>query len=506
MRALLLLVIASTLGAQTPDEWFERGMEHGRAERWEEARAAFLAGLRLAPRDPRFPTELGGVAYRQGDRSEARRRLRQALRLDPDSEYVRNFLGTLRLLDGDLEAALVVWNPIEKPRLASVETPPSLRLDPMLLDRALAFSPAMNLERADLVESEARLDLLGVVPQRRWELRPANEGEYELRLQALERRGLGPSPWLAVAGVAAGLPYQTARLDYWNAGGRAVNVRTLTRWDARKRRAAAEVSGPLTGEAKLRWRIFADARDEEWSAVSGDLGRFNLDSVRGGAGFAAVHSARVDWGADVAVSSRSLSNDLADGTGFATDFWLRWRALRLPARRFEATSESRVRVGRFDGRYAQAEERLRLDWRPFSGRRWRVEGEISGGATAGEAPFDELFHLGLDRDQDRRIRGLPGLDPDGRKGAAPVGERYWLTRSGVQRRLWRAGFVEASLGPFFDAGRTYDPRPGWSSPRTHLTAGVELRLDVAGVAGLSLVYGRDLRTGRDVWFASSGGF
>ena len=49
--------------------------------RWNEARAAFLAGRRLRPGDERFPIELGGVAFKQKRYAEAARWLRKGLRL-----------------------------------------------------------------------------------------------------------------------------------------------------------------------------------------------------------------------------------------------------------------------------------------------------------------------------------------------------------------------------------------------------------------------------------------
>ncbi|MBZ5564411.1 MAG: hypothetical protein LAP13_18575, partial [Acidobacteriia bacterium] len=52
----------SPRGAETD---FYYGIALANLGRWGEARAAFLAGRRLRPRDERFPIELGGIAFKQ---------------------------------------------------------------------------------------------------------------------------------------------------------------------------------------------------------------------------------------------------------------------------------------------------------------------------------------------------------------------------------------------------------------------------------------------------------
>jgi tetratricopeptide (TPR) repeat protein len=73
--------------ARGADVDFYYGSALAHLERWDEARAAFLAGRRLRPRDERFPIELGGVAFKQKRFSEAARWLRKGLRLKPEDSY-----------------------------------------------------------------------------------------------------------------------------------------------------------------------------------------------------------------------------------------------------------------------------------------------------------------------------------------------------------------------------------------------------------------------------------
>jgi hypothetical protein len=166
------VVAATSNESGDADTLFLRGMSLARLNRWDEADSTLRRGQSLAPRDPRFPTELAGVSYRLEDFRRSRKLLRRALQLEPEDEYARNFLGSLYLLDGNLDAALTQWNRIDQPRLASVELPGGLRTDPVLLDRALAFSPASTLQLSELRTSRARLNLLDAFSSYAFDLVP----------------------------------------------------------------------------------------------------------------------------------------------------------------------------------------------------------------------------------------------------------------------------------------------------------------------------------------------
>ncbi|HKS94930.1 MAG TPA: hypothetical protein VJV74_02230, partial [Terriglobia bacterium] len=56
--------LTSAPGAPSPNLDYYRGIALARLGRWPEAKQAFAAGRKLAPRDKRFPIELAGVAYR----------------------------------------------------------------------------------------------------------------------------------------------------------------------------------------------------------------------------------------------------------------------------------------------------------------------------------------------------------------------------------------------------------------------------------------------------------
>jgi tetratricopeptide (TPR) repeat protein len=537
---VLLFLVAATLWAQSPqpsiDELytdgdyaavitatdtpslsaaslFLRGMAFGRLERWEEAHESLSAGQSLAPTDPRFPTELAGVAYRLDRHHAARQALRRALQLAPNDEYSRNFLGTLHLLDDNLDAALFQWNHLDKPRLSTIETPPTLHTRADLLDRALAFAPTETLALEELHTSRARLDLLDAFATYNFDLVPdGTGGDYKLRMRAFERRGWSSSPLLTVASLVRGLPYQTVFLDYANPRGNASSLHALARWDPNRRRANFCYSRPLAGEARHRWSIFADARNERWGLAPfrepAPLTGFQLQKVEAGAGVSSVVNGALQWSGETAVNVRSYrgaatdSPRTPDATGVRTALRFHWTPLRLPARRITFSTDSRIGLGSVSGdsggTYGRLEGAGQLDW--TSGHNWTAQSRLSAGALPGTAPFDELYILGVERDNLLEFRGIRGA-LDGHKGSAPVGDRFWLSSSDITRRLGRISFLDVHAGPFFDVGTVSDHRSEFGSGRVQLAAGIQLELRVLGIFGVKLLYGRDLRNGSDIFFS-----
>ena len=95
-----------------------------------------------------------------------------------------------------------------------------------------------------------------------------------------------------------------------------------------------------------------------------------------------------------------------------------------------------------------------------------VMGRVGAGRTFGTVPLDELFTLGIERDNDRDLwlRGTVGTR-DGRKGSAPMGREYAIAQTDFSRRLFEAPLVKAYLGPFFDIGAVGTCPPLWLTRR-----------------------------------------
>ena len=426
---------------QSADFDYYAGMAFSHLDRWREARDAFSNGARKAPGDARFLTERAGAEYKLNDFSAAKRDLRRSMRLDPSDSYVAEFLGTIYLLEGNLEAALKYWNLVNKPRLAAVAAIPVPKTRKRLLDRAIQFSVPAVLNSDSFLKTDALLANLQVFPNWRTEISPVtsspNNDDYKATLRLTERNGWGSSLLDGAISLLSGLPYETIYPSYYNVRGDAINFDSLLRWDSQKRRVSALAEFPLFQQPAQRLRIFIDARDENWnlsrtfSGGSTPLTNLNLKRFAGGAELHLVESARWDLTAGFEAISREFRNVPAGLAAVAVPFftdgrtldaWLgaRRTLLRVPERRFTLDSQAEVRAGRNYGSglgaFASLNGQLKSRWLPKArGDDYEFLSRLRGGDTFGDVPLDQLFQLGVERDNDLWLRGHSGT-LDGRKG------------------------------------------------------------------------------------------
>jgi tetratricopeptide (TPR) repeat protein len=508
---------AETAGNPSADLVFYHGLALARLERYGQARVVLETGRQRNPYDKRFPLELAGVAYRQRRFAEARSFLRKALQLDPSDEYGNDFLGTLYLTGGDLAAALKYWNRIDKPLIQDVEITPLPPIRPILRERAIAISGGQIFTLGRLRATETNLDRLGVFARRRIELTPGPEDRFNVTVRLLPA-GSPFRGWLGrMLPLARSLPYEAIHFDRVNIAQRAVNFDSLWRWDANKRRIDLELAGPIRMSPRFRYRLAADARDENWSLPDQDenggagASDFKLKKLSFGGGFLFALTEKLEWATGLQLSKRGFQD--AGDPGIFNDSWLfeqrnqlSYRLLDMPEQRVRVDSSARLRTGRvFTGatsRFGIVEGDLSAAWNPrVQNDAWQAYARLRAGKTFGEVPFDEFFQLGMERDNDLWLRGHAGAR-DGKKGAAPLGTDYTLLQTGFDRTLARFGFLEVRAGPFLDAGLVRGPSGRFGSQGWLFDTGIAAKIVVAGGLSWSAVYGRDLRAGTGVFYTS----
>jgi tetratricopeptide (TPR) repeat protein len=500
--AIGLLTLALGCAASAGDD-FQRGAELARSGRWDEARLAFLAGERQAPRDKRFPLELAGVEYRRKNFAQVKRELRRALKLDPGDRYGNDFLGTMYYLEGNLDAALRYWNRIAKPEIDDLKIEPQPRVSPLLLDSSLTFTPASLLTLDELWTTEARLDALDLFNSYRIELPALPEEHFDAAVRGLRLPG-----WIQLVSSLRGIAYQTVEPSLRDIGGSGVNWDTLLRWDAQKRRAGLSLAGPLFHQAKWRYRWYADARSETWNAGAAE--DFRLQRLASGFEFRAIPSWRLSWDTGVEVSSRQLAalQGFPGGTVLKYSAGLNYQLLRMPEHRFTVGSSVNWDLGRLvsgsGGLFSQNRASIEARWLPQArGDDYEMNAQVRAGTTQGTAPFDELFMLGVERDNDLWLRGHPGT-LNGKKGSAPMGRNYFLANWDFQKQIYRRTFFTVATGPFLDAGRTDDAFGRGPFRQWMVDSGMEVSVRILGAVRVSLIYGRDLRGGGHVTYATAG--
>src|SRR5437870_1164502 len=508
---------------QSPDFDFLAGLALARLEKWDEAKLAFDAGLRKSPGDSRFLVELAGVAYKQKDFRAAKNHLHAALKRNPRDSYSNEFLATIYFLEGNLEAALKYWNPEDKPRLKTVAFEPSLKLKESLRNSAVAFNAPQVLTADALLTTQARLDNLGIFSSRRMELSPADSENYGATLHLMEKNAWGDSKIEGVVSLLSGLPYATVYPEFYNLGRDAVNLTSLARWDSEKRRVSLALSFPLYGDPSLRLRLYADARNENWNLAQTFLGAgtpltdLNMRRAAAGAEVHSVVNGRWSWSAGAEIANRNFRNlsghtspaERAFFTG-ATSVagWLgaERTLVRVPERRFTLASSAEAKAGREFreglGPFATLRGSLRAHWFPRAkGDDDEIEAQIRAGATAGQATLDELFELGIERDNDLWLRGHAGTR-DGRKGAAPLGRRFFLANWEMDRNIYENGFFTVKLGPFLDSGAVADSSGLFGSERWLWDAGAQSKVRVLRSLTVVLSYGRELRGRKGVFYGT----
>ena len=500
------------------------GLAFAKLRRWQDARSALESGRRKAPADARFPEELAGVDYREGHFGRAKRELRAALRLDRGDAYAKEFLGTIYFLEGNLEAALKYSNAVGKPRLGSVSVEPPPGVDPLLLNRAIGFHAPQVLTREAWLSTEARIDNLGIFTGQRMELRPASGENYDATLHLAERRGWRDSPVINMISLSSGVPYATLYPEFYNLGNEAVSVRSLLRWDSEKRRASAGVSAPLWRNPSRRFEAYWDARNENWNlthtffGAGPSLSDLNVRRISVSAELRSIVNGRWSWTSGMEIASRSFRNLAGHGSeaerAFFTDgvslaYWLRAERslVRWPERRFTVNASAEARIGREFADHVGASGTLRgslqTGWFPEAhGDDYQLELQLRAGGTVGRVPFDQLFQLGVERDNDLWLRGHSGT-MGGRKGAAPIGRRYVLANWEMDKNIYKTGFFSVKLGPFIDTGAIADSSGLFGSERWLWDVGAQCKIRVLGGLTVTLSYGRDLRGGRGVFYGTA---
>jgi tetratricopeptide (TPR) repeat protein len=514
-----IVTLAESAQHPSADFDFYYGIALAQLARWKDAEQAFIAGARLQPADKRFPLELAGVAFKQKRYVPAVRHLRRALRLDANDSYANDFLGTVYFLQGNVEAALKYWNRVEKPGIADVRTDPTPQVNAALLDRSFVFAPASTLRLSDLLTTEIRVRGLEIFPSYQFDLLARADGKFDVVFRNRERDGWGQGKWERLFLLFRELPFLTVTPEFYNLRHQAINFVSMYRWDAEKRRVSAELSGPFKADPKFRYGLNVGLRGENWDirnsfqGPSPLLGSLNLRREAVAAKFASLESGRWRWSAGVEVSHRDFRSVipgvaltpslLAKGYQLQQTARLDATLWRWPERRLTLDSDVSSQAGRIWSQPTHSFEKLqgsaRLHWFPKAqGDDYEVQHSIRAGKTFGDVPFDELFMLGLERDNDLWMRGHIGTR-DGRKGSAPLGQNYFLSNWEADKNVYHNGIFTVKLGPFLDTGKITDPVPGLGSHKWLWDLGAQAKVRVFGV-GVAFSYGKDLRSGNNAFY------
>jgi tetratricopeptide (TPR) repeat protein len=508
--------------AQPADLELYRGLALAQLGQYALAERTFRAGYAGHPKDARFLTELAGLAYRDKRFPSAKLDLRHALALDPKDDYSNNFLASIYFLEGNLNAALKYWNRVGKPKLSDLEYDPIPKLDPLILDQAFRFSPGMVWTRNQFLTTGAELASLDLFPHTFYELQAQPDGAFNLVWHNSQRSSWQDLKWTNVVPMLRGLPYLSVYPEFYNLNGKGLNWQSFVRWDDQKRWFSSELAAPLATNPKEHLRLYFEDRNENWnvtdriSSLSDSPAGFNLRKTVIDIGVHSISSSR--WQSDVDVeysyrNFRTLAGIPQAAAPFFTDtsaIALRASAehplIRFPERRFSldatATGEAGKSFSGPLGKYLRMEGSLAADWLPQArGEDYEMTVRLRAGGTVGQVPFDKLFMLGFDRDNDLWLRGHNDLR-NGQKGNAPMGRDFVLADAGIEKVLFNNGLFLVKAGPFIDTGDIYDSSQFFGSPKWLTDTGLQTKVKILGRFEFVLGYGKDLRSGNNTFYSS----
>ena len=515
--------LAETAPQRSAEVDYYYGMALARLGLWEGASQALIAGYRLQPADERFPVELAGVAFKQKRYPEAANWLRRALKLAPADAYASDFLGSIYYLEGNTEAALKYWNRVGKPQIAGISLQPEPQVNAALLDTAFSFSQASVLSLPALLTTEARVRGLDIFPRYAFDLNAGPDDKFDVVFRGAERNGWGANKWQGLISTFRGVFQQTIFPEYFNLGHSAINLESLVRWDAQKRRLEGSVSGPWRQNAKQRYSVQVDLRNENWdirpsfTGLAPLLGSVNLRREAVTAGINSFVSGRWDWSTGVELSHRDFRNVfpgsaltpalLSQGYQLKHLARLNYDLWRLPEKRFLVRSGVSSQTGRIWSQtshsFLKLQGSLAAHWFPQQqGDDYEIQETVRGGKTFGQVPFDELFMLGIEQDNTLWLRAHIGTR-DGRQGSAPMGRNYILSNSELDKNVYSNGLLGLKLGPFLDTGKITDSSPGLGAANWLWDTGVQAKVRVLG-ARVTISYGRDLLSGNGAVYATVG--
>jgi hypothetical protein len=260
-------------------------------------------------------------------------------------------------------------------------------------------------------------------------------------------------------------------------------------------------------------------RDENWDVrrSSADvpplLGSLNLRKQAFAASCTSFVNGRWDWSTGVEFSHRDFRDIDAGGVltpellarGFQLKSLgqLNYKLLDAPERRLTVNTGASAQLGRIWAQPSRVFGKLQTSidarWLPqATGDDYEMRGKISAGQSFGETPFDELFILGVERDNDLWMRAHIGTR-DGRKGSAPLGRDFLLSNWELDKNVYNNGLMSLKLGPFLDSGKIADSSVGLGSQTWLWDLGAQAKVRALGV-GIVFSYGKDLRSGNNAFY------
>jgi tetratricopeptide (TPR) repeat protein len=463
----------------TYDALVSRGIEAGRAERYDEAARALNRAIALDPTRPEAWTERGGVRFLEGRYDEAVADLGHSLALRED-DYVRDLHASSLHLGGREIEALAAWNRMGRPSLREVEIGGLQKTSDDVARREIGLAEGDTLTPGALRAAQRRLEETGAFERVTLRPRPRGDGTADLEVALAERHGFAQSPLDFLVTTGVNLAWKRVRLRYSNLAGIGLSLGASARWQENRPEVALQLQWPRALGLPATLHLAGFRGEQAYDLGSAfDVRRGGMDaSVRHVLGGGAVASI------GVRVRDRRFSSarpDATPGLLAGIEGGLDIRILETRRQRLDAT----VRLFGADGAigsdvsYGQCDGELRYETivsRPegLTVERSVLAVRLRGGWGSDGLPVDEMYAPGVSPESDLPLRAHP-LTRGGAIGVNPVGRSVLLANGEWRQRLIRRPAWNLGVVAFVDSASVWRPAEG-STEKWLLDAGAGLRL------------------------------
>ena len=500
----------------TSDTYLYLGIAYGHMKEYQKAEDILKEGGQRFPEDSRFHNELANLFLENNDVDAARSELSRTLAADPNNGYAADLLASIDMSEGEVQAALRLWNRSGRPLINDILHNSYLTFGSWVVRDAISFHPSGVLRYGEWKTTESRLFETENFANVGLEIEPTSvPDQYNAVVRTTARTN-------SLSGFAfnllKGVPLDTSYVNVWNIGNSGINFNGNYRWDKNRRRAEGRLKVPLPIWGLLHLEIGNTWRSERWDLSPSirpefrPRARFDYKANALRIHVKQIPRYRVEFGAGFEYRNRAAKGDLPElstdsrNTGkFTAETNIRLADGAYQNRlHLEAFAARRSILGdaQFSGGVAELDNRVTLS----KDTRTYLDWTIKTGTSRGRLPVEDYFVLGLDTHAENPLRGHTAAD-HGRYGRGPMGTDFVLINTDVDRRLATIPFFNTLGIPFltvkwqvfFDGAKTWDRNRIFQQGKLLLDTGGGVRFETP-THSFNLIYGRSLREGKNVLF------
>jgi len=436
---------------------FLLGFALAKQEKWVGAKEALEEVLKCDPHHARAYTELAGVEFRLGNREEAIRNLKRAEKLNPDTEYVHNFLATLFFLEDRKTEALYHWNKVGKPRVDKIAYHASNTIRPDLLRELFTLNEGEIFHRSQLLQIRWKQHRFRLGSPFGWQVTPRAGGNYDLDV-ILPSGPYQSSPKLLLLKNAIRAPlYREVAVQYPLSLRSGRTIFGSFRWDEPRRRVQVSAGVPFVTSSADRLTLDFDWRDERWKhRFSGN--EFPLETRTLLAGYESIFEGRksllLRGGYKYQSELFPPSSNLPGDSHFAI-IGTRWEQVFSLNASDDLQLHLHANIDGFFGhgsegsRSEQLKTDLEVRWLMQRTTGTECRFTLGAGYSSTSMPLDSYFILGVGQDNPLPLRAHPTVD-QGRKGNSPMGRQFMLANLEIRRRALKWRVLEVGVFAFSD--------------------------------------------------------